>query len=319
MINRDTENVMTVNTTDGHVKYYPMDSGNKECHVDYVVRMDKDSDLYMFLPTKYERSCNIWYQPEDDYVDGEYNMEYVGQFFTGDNYSIMKIGRFIEGQEIRVRITVANDDNEAYWRDKLFYSFDYDGFAEACAAMQESSFEVTEFEDTQLTGTVNADEDGQLLFTTIPYEEGWNITVNGKAVAPETAVDDTFIAIPLEKGENTVKMKFSPDYWKLSQLISILGAVLLAVIMLFEVNNGKIWKAIFSHTEKTEENTLPLTEPTYSGTEVPEPVMIEISDNDTPPVSETENTVDKSAQMGYDNDAAKRSEEGDILNGKKDI
>ena len=319
VINSDTENVMTVNTTDGHVKYYPMDSGNKECHVDYVVRMDKDSDLYMFLPTKYERSCNIWYQPEDDYVDGEYNMEYVGQFFTGDNYSIMKIGRFIEGQEIRVRITVANDDNEAYWRDKLFYSFDYDGFAEACAAMQESSFEVTEFEDTQLTGNVNADEDGQLLFTTIPYEEGWNITVNGKAVAPETAVDDTFIAIPLEKGENTVKMKFSPDYWKLSQLISILGAVLLAVVMLFEVNNGKVWKAIFSHPENTQENILPLTEPTYSGTEVPEPVMIEISDNDTPPVSETENTVDKSAQMGYDNDAAKRSEEGDILNGKKDI
>ena len=71
--------------------------------------------------------------------------------------------------------------------------------------------------------------------------------------------------------------------------------------------------------ENTQENILPLTEPTYSGTEVPEPVMIEISDNDTPPVSETENTVDKSAQMGYDNDAAKRSEEGDILNGKKDI
>ncbi|MBQ8966332.1 YfhO family protein [Ruminococcus sp.] len=292
VVNSDTDNVMTVNTTDGHIKYYPMDESRKECHVDYVVRMDKDSDLYMFLPTKYERSCNIWYQPEDDYVDGEYNMEYVGQFFTGDNYSIMKIGRFIEGQEIRVRITIANDDNEAYWRDKLFYSFDYEGFAKACEKLKASSFEVTEFEDTQLTGRVTAEEQGQLLFTTIPYENGWTITVNGKNVKPEKAVDDALIAIPLEAGENTVKMKFSPNYWRLSLIISIFGVILLAVIMLWELGGGRrIKKLLENGREEAAEKPLP--EPTYSGAEVPEPVMIEIADDDPPTSEKTENTVDK--------------------------
>ena len=310
VVNSDSENMMTVNTTDGHIKYYPLDETNKECHIDYVVRMDKDSDLYMYLPTKYERSCNIWYQPEEDYVDGEYKMEYVGQFFTGDNYSIMKIGRFIEGQEIRVRITVANEDNEAYWRDKLFYSFDYDGFTKACAELQKSSFEVTEFEDTQLTGRVKADEDGQLLFTTVPYEEGWTISVNGKNVKPVKAVDDSLIAIPLDKGENTVKMKFSPNYWRLSLVISIFGATVLLVIMLTEVNGGRAMKKLFN-MDKEEAQPEELPEPEYSGAEVPEPVMIEIPDDDISLQGETENTVDKQAQMGYDNDTPKNSENSD--------
>ena len=51
----------------------------------------------MYLPTKYERSCNVWIQDEDDYMDGSEPMEYAGQFFVGDNYSIMNLGKFYEG------------------------------------------------------------------------------------------------------------------------------------------------------------------------------------------------------------------------------
>ena len=276
VVKSDSENMVTVSTTDGHIKYSPADESNKECHIDYVVRMNRDSDLYMYLPTKYERSCNIWYQPEEDYIDGEYKMEYVGQFFTGDNYSIMKIGRFIEGQDIRVRITVANDENEAYWRDKLFYTFDYEGFSKACDKLKESSFEVTEFEDTALTGSVKAQFDGQKLFTTIPFEEGWSIEVNGKAVTPEKCVDDSLIAIPLDKGENVVKLRFSPSYWRLSQVITIFGVLVLLVIMAAEYKNGLILKKLL---KKTVHETEDKSEPSYSGTEVPEPVMIEITDD----------------------------------------
>ena len=276
VVKSDSENMVTVSTTDGHIKYSPADESNKECHIDYVVRMNRDSDLYMYLPTKYERSCNIWYQLEEDYTDGEYKMEYVGQFFTGDNYSIMKIGRFIEGQDIRVRITVANDENEAYWRDKLFYTFDYEGFSKACDKLKESSFEVTEFEDTALTGSVKAQFDGQKLFTTIPFEEGWSIEVNGKAVTPEKCVDDSLIAIPLDKGENVVKMRFSPSYWRLSQVITIFGVLVLLVIMAAEYKNGLILKKLLKKTVHEPEDK---SEPSYSGTEVPEPVMIEITDD----------------------------------------
>ena len=66
---------------------------------------------------------------------------------------------------------------------------------------------------TYLEGTVNAENDGSVLFTTIPYENGWTITVNGKKVTAEKSLD-SLITIPLEQGENKITMKFSPDYWK---------------------------------------------------------------------------------------------------------
>jgi uncharacterized membrane protein YfhO len=207
--------------------------------------MDKDSYLYMYLPTSYERSCNIWYIDEEQYQSGETSMNYAGQFFVGDNYSIMNLGKFTEGQEIRIRVTISNDDNEAYWSDQLFYTFDYDTFSETCAQLQQSSLEITDFDDTSLEGTVTAENDGDLLFTTIPYEEGWTIKVNGETVDP-TVTLDSLIAIPLESGENTITMKFSPNYWKFSIVITLMGILVFAVIFMFEYKKGKYMKIVIA-------------------------------------------------------------------------
>lgn len=267
VINSDVENVVQTNMSGGHIRYTPQNISVAECHIDYVVRMSSDGPLYMFLPTKYERSCNIWYQLDENYEDGKYDMEYVGQFFTGDNYSIMKIGDFYEGQDVRVRITVSNDDNEAFWRDKLFYTFDYDKFAAACAVMKKQSLQITHFEDTALTGTAESDADGRLLFTTVPYEEGWSITVNGKKTEPVKTLD-SLIAIPLEEGTNTVSMEFSPNYWKVSLIITIFGLTVLAVTFLFEFRNGRVIRKLLSAGEKPE-NALPPQPPEAIIKEVP--------------------------------------------------
>lgn len=243
ILRTEMENVITSQTTDGITKYVPADESISECHVDYVVKMDKDSDLYMYLPTKYERSCNIWVQDEDEYIKADNNMDYAGQFFEGDNYSIMNLGKFYKDQEVRIRITIVNDDNEAYWSDQLFYTFDTDGFEKACDEIKKNSLNIKEFDDRYLEGTVNAENSDEVLMTTIPYEDGWKIKVNGKTVVPQKSLN-SLITIPLEKGENTITMKFSPNYWKTSVLISICGFMLLIIVFLFEYKNGKLFKML---------------------------------------------------------------------------
>lgn len=44
------------------------------------------------------------------------------------------------------------------------------------------------------------------LQTTIPYESGWQIRLNGKEVTPKL-LDDTLMALSLEKGRNTITME----------------------------------------------------------------------------------------------------------------
>lgn len=251
--NSERENLATAELGDGHTKYYPADTNIAECHIDYVVRMDKDSDLYMYFPTKYERSCNVWYQLEREYVEGANNMSFAGQFFVGDNYSILKIGSFYKDDDVRIRITVANDDKEAFWSDTLFYTFDMNAFELADEKLQERVLDVTKHEDDYLEGTCTADREGQVLFTTIPAENGWVVTVNGKTVETGKALD-SMITIPLEVGENKITMKFSPDYFIFGILISLFGVLITVIIFLFEYKDGKLIKKLFVKSAAAKPN-----------------------------------------------------------------
>lgn len=246
-------NVSTAKVLDDYntVKYLPTDPSKGEAHVDYLVEMDKDSDLYMFLPTKYERNCNIWVSDEESYENGYGTMDFAGQFFVGDNYSILNLGKFLKNQTVRVRITIDNEDNEAYWCDTLFYSFDKEKFAASAQKIQQNSFDPTELDSTSLKGKCVAETDGQYLFTTIPYEPGWVIKVNGKTVKPSVSCK-ALITIPLEKGENEISMEFDPGYFKIGVLLSLGGLLIIAVIFIFEYKNGKIIMLMMKRAEKAE-------------------------------------------------------------------
>ena len=116
---------------------------------------------------------------------------------------------------------------------------------------------MTKFEDTCVEGFCNSDSDDNVLFTTIPYENGWNITVNGKTVKPEKSLD-SLITIPLEKGKNRITMNFSPNYFKGGIIVSIFGVVMLIIVFVFEYRGGKLYKKIISRlsdeSPKTADN-----------------------------------------------------------------
>ncbi len=251
----DSENLETATLQDGYKKLYQKDKEVSECHVDYLVEMDKDSILYMYLPSQYERACNIWVQNEKDYAKGDTQMQYAGQFFEGDNYAIMNLGEYKKGDRIRVRITIANDENEAFWTDTLFYSFDKQSFENTALELQKNSWNITSFEGDSVEGTVTAYNDDQLLFTTIPAQDGWKITVNGKQVETGTALN-SLITVPLEKGENTVKMIFSPDYFKVSVVITVFGLLMLFVTFVLEYKNGVIVKKALKSLSKKSRNSM---------------------------------------------------------------
>ncbi len=253
VLKTEMENVATSKLVDGHSKFVPADQGRMECHVDYVVKMDKDSYLYMYLPTSYERSCNVFLMDEEEFKNTTEPMEYMGQFFVGDNYSIMNFGKYEKGQELRIRISISNDDKEAFWRTQLFYTFDYDAFAKTCEQLQQRTLEVTEFEDTHLEGVCTAENNDQVLFTTIPYEDGWNITVNGKKIKAEKSLD-SLITIPLEKGENKISMTFSPNYLRVSVIISCFGVIMLVIVFLFEFKGGLLSSAIIVRLMDPQKN-----------------------------------------------------------------
>ncbi len=228
-----------INDEEKHTKFYPTDKNAGEAHIDYVVEMDRDGELYMYLPTRYERTCNVWVKDEESYLNGDSMMDFAGQFFVGDNYSILQLGSFMKGEDVRIRITIDNDDNEAYWSDELFYTFDTERFEQSAGVIQQAAAEVTQLKNTRVSMECTSTADGQHLFTTIPDEPGWTVTVNGKRVVTGKSMD-SLITIPLERGENKIEMVFEPTYFTGSIIISIAGLIVIMIIFLFEYKNGRL-------------------------------------------------------------------------------
>lgn len=89
------------------------------------------------------------------------------------------------------------------------YELDEAAYQDAMSELAQHQLQVTNFSDGHLAGSYQADDDGTLL-TTVPYDEGWRVTVNGKAVGYEAMVEGGLIAIPVRAGRNDIEMTFVP-------------------------------------------------------------------------------------------------------------
>ncbi len=242
----DSVNLARENLTDGTTRYFHAEDEASECHIDYVVTMKEDGPLYMYLPTDYERKCNVWYYDDEKFLDaineteGEPAMDFAGAYFEGDDYRILNFGDYSKGDRIRIRITVIT---EAFWKEPCFYTIDKSAFESAANVISENSLNITEHSDRSFEGTVNA-KDGQVLLTTVPYEDGWTIKVDGETVRPKKAVDGALIAVEIPEGEHTVSMSFLPGYFIFSILISVLGLLICALIFIVQYKNGVLFDKI---------------------------------------------------------------------------
>lgn len=240
--NSDTQTAnCTTATTGDHIMYTTAVSG-KDSYVEFTLKIPNDYPIYAFFPTKYQRQCNIWLKADDWDIT---NYAFADYFFTGEYYSILNLGSFEEDQTVKLRMTLAN--GEAIFSDCLFYYLDMEVYEETINELAEEQWNITEHTSTYISGTVNASEDG-VLFTTIPNEPGWKVTVDGKSVDTVTCLD-SLIGIELTAGEHTVTMKFWPTYLTLAIIVELIGLSFIAIIAIFEVKDGVLFKKILTKTK----------------------------------------------------------------------
>lgn len=90
---------------------------------------------------------------------------------------------------------------------------------------QLQGIKLTYWDNRSFKGTVNITDDSTWMMTSIPYEKGWAVKVDGKVV--ETAkVWDSLLAYKITPGEHTIEMSYLPDGFVVGFLISILSTSL---------------------------------------------------------------------------------------------
>lgn len=98
-----------------------------------------------------------------------------------------------------------------------------DALTDGIARLGENPAEFTRYDSTRMTCEVEVGEKSgkNLLFTSIPYEKGWRVTVNGASVAP-IPIGGGLLGVPLTEGHNVVAFRYTVRGLTAGILLSLL-------------------------------------------------------------------------------------------------
>ncbi|MBQ1310663.1 MAG: YfhO family protein, partial [Blautia sp.] len=153
-------------------------------------------------------------------VNGEYETDYSCWLSP----SVFYIPAVSGQKDIHVRLNAKNGIGIA---SDQFYVLDLDLLGEISALLSEGMPEDLTVENGKVSCTVDG-EDGEYLFLSVPYEEGWRITNNNETIEP-VPVDDCLMLLPLSGGENRIVL----TYHVRGGRAGILGSVAGILLMLF--------------------------------------------------------------------------------------
>ncbi len=275
-----------VNSTGTVHDTYEAKAGASDAVVNINLTVQQDGDVYMHLGSEIRKTCNVWLgvKGEDGVYRGqksgtEYFDDY-GQYFQTNSSPIVRFGPFSAGDEIQVRLTIlpttanqpyvgANEyimvrkETETMKSGFNFYYLDRDAFTQDINLLKENQWQIdtSKSNDRHLEGKITA-KDGQVFVTTIPYEPGWTIKIDGKKVDSliveqenedgsvrllnsagtegEVILMDSLIGVRVPAGEHTISMTYTPPGFNLGVFTMVLGIAIIVMFYIYDRRNNPV-------------------------------------------------------------------------------
>lgn len=204
--------------------YYCYSKNGENAAVTYLVTPSCSGPLYMGLSSTYKESCEL-------YVNGEYICDVLGNVTPVCAY----LGEFSQGEEITVELRPNESQFHIHNYDS-FYTMDMDAWRNAFELLKQGKMQIDCFSDTHITGTIAVDTD-KCVFTTIPYEKGWTILVDGEETEVECCLD-SMICFDVTAGEHSIEMKYFTPGLKLGSAVSVCSITVFAIWMILRKKKG---------------------------------------------------------------------------------
>lgn len=192
----------------------------------FVMEAKNDGDIYMHLPgvkfSDMTSNCKI-------YVNGSFLCDY----FTNETWTVTNIGTFSKGDQVEVELRFTGGKLYISRASTyLFYYIDYEALNHAFSELAYASMTVNDFGNDYLKGTIDLPKGQELIFTTIPYDEGWKVYIDGKQVE-YTKVLDSLIAVPSTAGYHSIEFVYRPNCVVYGGLLSLIGMLAFLLIVLW--------------------------------------------------------------------------------------
>ncbi len=177
---------------------------------------------------------------------GEFSYNYVSSSIQP---FIIDVGYLDTDDEIVVTYTVPSGTNTA----KLTFAaakIDMEKFEEAYDIIKSNgTFVMDSFEETSFSGTMNVTNDNNVLWTSIPYDESWNIYLDGELLTYTETDEETgevitegdvfklgggLIGINADKGEHTIEFEYKANGLSTGIKLTVIGVIALLLVAVFK-------------------------------------------------------------------------------------
>lgn len=225
-VSTKSENASCEDVTENGTSFYTLnDSEDKNGSIDVTFKSQKDGNVYVYITS-----------PEIQNVNYFWNNDEESKYQNIDEPYIIDLGSHKKGEIITASLSLSGTESDSSYFEIYAYNVDEDVLKSAYELLSLGALDITSFKETEISGNINAGYDGY-IYTSIPYDEGWHIYIDGNEVK-KIKIGDCQLAAYIKKGKHEVSFKFIPKGLKTGALIS--GASWLAVLLIIILRKTKL-------------------------------------------------------------------------------
>ena len=250
-----------------YTKYTTQD-GEGEVYLDYIA--PSDGYYYFYTPgsSGSDLKINVSGQGDVKYLDKDSNHIVIG-------------GYFAKNEPIDITITVPEDSTFTLNTSHNFlWYFNIEEYNALFKELKEApQFDIDNEISTEdhLRGTISTQNKDQTILTTIPYDKGWNVYIDGEKVETYEVLNALMAFDISDDGEHSVEMRYMPKEYIVGAFISIFGIVAFLIICLVDFI---LKKTLFKNKLRVYEKDYFVLEDTDPKTVITESTTVELQDSD---------------------------------------
>ena len=177
---------------------------------------------------------------------------------VSDGY-ILDLGKHYTGETVSVTMPL-KDDVDSATVDFIAFTINKDNFIEGYERLRDGQLEYTKFDETVIQGVFTAEND-EVLYTSIPYDEGWSIYIDGELVDSEDIfkISDALLGIKVTAGEHSITFVYKAMALEISIIISAAFIFLLIIFAILKKRKWLFFKKMRPNLwEKSKNSVLPV-------------------------------------------------------------
>ena len=207
-------------------RYYEKRDDELDATVNFTLQVKENCEIFAYFPIEYPNNRST---PVDYYLNGER----IGQFFIREQSAYLALGEYDKGETCTVTFKLLNHGIYLRQKTDYFFAMDREVYDRVISVLSAGGYRVSECTEDYFEGRITISEGYTTVLTTIPYDAGWQITVDGERIEGYETLD-ALLCFDLSPGEHTLTLRYMPRTYVTGFKLFLGGCTTLGGVMLGE-------------------------------------------------------------------------------------